>query len=107
MKYKKRYFLLLLKGIKKEGTKDVIFGTINRMEPLLSIRANVRIHENLTKEIGGDTLCVISVKNEWKEEVIFLLSLIGKFYKSNMLTLRNSGNIKKIISEENNNASTR
>ena len=99
MRYKKRYFLLELDGVSNpEDFEKQLYSTLNRIEPFLSIRSNFRVIRDLTKTDDYKTFGVIAVNNEYKYRVIFSLSLISKFYKSNLLTIMNSGNIKKIKS---------
>ncbi len=75
-----------------------MYSTLNNIEPFLAIRSNFRVIKGLTKFDGEKARGVIVVNNEYKYRVIFSLSLISKFYKSNLLTIMNSGNIKKIKS---------
>ncbi len=101
MRYKKRYFLLVLEGdIKLEEAEKMLFSTINKVEPFLAIRSNMRIIKERTKIKDEKVYMIISANNEYKHKVIFALSLISKFYKANLLTIKNSGNIKKINSFE-------
>ncbi|MCL4398377.1 MAG: Rpp14/Pop5 family protein [Candidatus Parvarchaeota archaeon] len=99
MRYKKRYFLVEIDGISsQEDFEKQLYSTLNRMEPFLAIRSNFRVIKDMTKFDGSRAIGVIAVNNEYKYRVIFSLSLISKFYKSNLLTIMNSGNIKKIKS---------
>jgi RNase P/RNase MRP subunit POP5 len=99
MRYKKRYFLVELEGVSNpEDFEKQLYSTLNKIEPFLAIRSNFRVIKDLTKTDGSTTIGVIAVNNEYKYHVIFSLSLISKFYKSNLLTIMNSGNIKKIKS---------
>ncbi|EGD71845.1 MAG: hypothetical protein CSMARM4_0012 [Candidatus Parvarchaeum acidiphilum ARMAN-4_'5-way FS'] len=99
MRYKKRYFLLRIEGVSsQEDAEKQLYSTLNKLEPFLAIRSNFRVIKGLTKFDGNNALVVIAVNNEYKYKVIFSLSLISKFYKSNLLTIMNSGNIKKIKS---------
>lgn len=101
MRVKRRYFLVSLSGVdSEEEFEKRIFSVLNKMSPLLSIRANVRVVKELTLKKDGFVLGVISVNNVYKSEVLFILSLIGKFYKSNLLTLKSSGSLKRLKSEE-------
>ena len=99
MRYKKRYFLVELEGVSNpEDFEKPLYSTLNKLEPFLAIRSNFRVMKDLTKTKDNRTVGVIAVNNEYKYRVIFFLSLISKFYKSNLLTIMNSGNIKKIKS---------
>ncbi len=99
MRYKKRYFLVELENVDNaEEFEQQLYSTINKIEPFLGIKSNFKIIKELTKIGENSTFGVIAVNNEYKFDVIFALSLISKFYKSNLLTITNSGNIKKIKS---------
>ncbi len=99
MRYKKRYFLVELEGVSNsEDFEKQLYYTLNKIEPLLAIRSNFKVIKDLTKIEVNKAVGVIAVNNEYKYRVIFSLSLISKFYKSNLLTIMNSGNIKKIKS---------
>lgn len=99
MRYKKRYFLVELEGVSNpDDFEKQLYSTLNKIEPFLAIRSNFRVIKDLTKIDGNKAIGVIAVNNEYKYRVIFSLSLISKFYKSNLLTIMNSGNIKKIKS---------
>ena len=99
MRYKKRYFLVELDGVNSaEEFERQLYSTINKVEPFLAIRSNFRIIKDFTKTGENKTYGVLAVNNEYKYRVIFSLSLISKFYKANLLTITNSGNIKKIKS---------
>ena len=99
MRYKKRYFLIRTVGEKdQENPERLLYSVINKMEPFLAIRSNFRVIKELTKQKGDEVFFVVAVNNEYKYKVIFILSLISKFYKVNLLTICNSGNIKKIKS---------
>ena len=101
MRAKKRYLLIEISGVdSSEEFENRLRSTLNKMEPLISIKANVRIIKELFSHVSDGILGVISVENSYKNQVIFLLSLIGKFYKSNLLTLKSSGSLKKIKVEE-------
>ncbi len=101
MRAKKRYLLIEISGVdSSEEFENRLRSTLNKMEPLISIKANVRIIKELFSRMPDGVLGVISVENSYKNQVIFLLSLIGKFYKSNVLTLKSSGSLKKIKVEE-------
>ncbi len=102
MRYKRRYVLLSLDNVGNgEDPEKMLFFTLNKMDPLLSIKSNFRVIKELTRSGGGKAVLVVSVNNEFKDHVIFVLSLIGKFYKSNMLTIKISGSLKKLKEEEN------
>ena len=99
MRYKKRYFLVELYGVSNpEDFEKQLYSPLNKIEPFLAIRSNFRVIKGLTKTEDNKTIGIIAVNNEYKYRVIFSLSLISKFYKSNLLTIMNSGNIKKIKS---------
>lgn len=101
MRIKKRYFLVSISGIDtQEEFEKRIFNTINKLAPLLVIKANIRVIKDLSIKIGQNIMGVISVNNDYKYEAIFILSLISKFYKSNLLTLKSSGSLKSIKLEE-------
>ncbi|MCL5420766.1 MAG: hypothetical protein M1284_03395 [Candidatus Parvarchaeota archaeon] len=99
MRYKKRYFLVELDGVDNaDEFEKEMYSALNKMEPFLAIRSNFRIVKELTSPKDSRTRGVIAVNDEYKYRVVFFLSLISKFYKSNLLTIMNSGNIKKIKS---------
>ncbi len=99
MRYKKRYFLVEIEGVSnQEDFEKQMYSTLNKIEPFLGIRSNFKVIKDLTKTKDDKTIGIIAVNNEYKYRVIFSLSLISKFYKSNLLTIMNSGNIKKIKS---------
>jgi hypothetical protein len=101
MRPKKRYILLSMSDVdSEEEFESRLFQTIIKMDPLLPIKGNFRLIRNLNKKIGGGFLGVISIGNKYKYDAIFLLSLVGKFYKSNLLTLKSSGSLKNIKKEE-------
>ncbi len=101
MRAKKRYLLIEISGIDSVEEFDKrIRSTLNNMEPLISIKANVRVIKDCFSSTTNGILGIVSVVNSYKNHVIFLLSLIGKFYKSNLLTLKSSGSLKKIKLEE-------
>lgn len=102
MRQKRRYILLLLSGVESENEfESMLFQTIIKLDPLLPVKGNFRVVKELTRETEDGFIGVISIANKYKYEVVFLLSLIGKFYKSNLLTLKSSGSLKKIKEEEN------
>ncbi len=98
MRYKKRYFLIELNGEFDDSVDKIIFNTVNKIEPFLAIRSNLRVINDGIKKYKNKTYFIIAVNNDFKYRVIFALSLISKFYKANLLTIKNSGNIKKIKS---------
>ncbi len=101
MRTKKRYLLVEISGITSaEEFEKAVRSTLNNLEPLISIKANLRIIKDCFSSTPDSILGILSVDNSYKNQVIFLLSLIGKFYKSNLLTLKSSGSLKKIKLEE-------
>lgn len=101
MRQKRRYVLLLLSGVGDESEfESRLFQTIVKLDPLLPIKGNFRVVKGLTKPVEGGVMGVISVANSYKYDAVFLLSLVGKFYKSNVLTLKSSGSLKRLKKEE-------
>ncbi|MCL5009565.1 MAG: hypothetical protein M1433_01095 [Candidatus Parvarchaeota archaeon] len=97
MRPKKRYILASLSGVdSEEEFEKMLFNTITKLDPLLPIKGNFRVIKGLTRKADGGMIGVISIANKYKYDVIFLLSLVGKFYKANLLTLKSSGNINKV-----------
>ncbi len=97
---KKRYILLFMDGVDTaEEFESRLFQTLIKLGPLLPIRGNFRVIKETTKRHENGFVGVVSVSNKYKYDVIFLLSLIGKFYKSNVLTLKSSGSLKKVKKE--------
>jgi RNase P/RNase MRP subunit POP5 len=83
-------------SLEEDNPEKIIFSVINKIEPLLAIRSNTRIIKDKIIKKGEKTYIILAVNNEYKYRVIFALSLISKFYKAKLLTIMNSGNIKKI-----------
>ncbi len=103
MRYKKRYILLYISGLENgEDVEKLLYSTMNRVDPLLAIKSNFRVVKELTRSEGENATLVVSVNNESKDHAIFVLSLMSKFYKSNMLTIKISGSLKRLKEEENN-----
>jgi RNase P/RNase MRP subunit POP5 len=101
MRVKRRYFLVSISGIdSEEEFEKRIFFVANKLSPLLAIKSNLRVIKDRGIKTPDGFLGVVSVNNVYKSEVVFILSLIGKFYKSNLLTLKSSGSLKKIKFEE-------
>lgn len=101
MRIKRRYVLVYMSGVdNRDEFEKRLFATVNRLSPLFAIKANLRTIKELYMGTKDGILGVISVNNEYKYEAIFILSLIGKFYKSNLLTLKSSGSLKSIKLEE-------
>ena len=74
-----------------------LFETVNKLDKTLSIRSNFKLIKDIFINKGGDTLSVISVNNKYKYDVIFILSLISRFFPAiNLVTFKNSGSLKKI-----------
>ena len=101
MRFKKRYILVFIEGMEDTGDfAKSIFSLLNRFDQFFGIKARVRVIPELTIKAKKGILGVISVDNEFKYHVVFLLSLFSKFYKANLLTIKNSGNLKRIKEEE-------
>ncbi len=101
MRYKRRYLLIAISGIDspEEFEKRIHF-TLNKLDPFLGIDANVRIIKELTLKSKNDVIGVISVNNKYLNHAIFILSMMGRFFKSNLLTLISSGSLKRLKAEE-------
>ena len=101
MRFKKRYVLVFVDGFNDvDGFSKAVFSILDRFDYFLAIRAGVKVIPELTVKTKNGLLGVISVSNEQVQHVIFLLSMFSKFYKANLLTIRNSGNLKRIKLEE-------
>ncbi len=101
MRFKKRYVLVFVDGFDDvDGFSKAVFSVLDRFDQFLAIRARVKVIPELTVKTKNGLLGVISVSNEQVQHVIFLLSMFSKFYKANLLTIRNSGNLKRIKLEE-------
>ncbi len=101
MRIKKRYILVKINKVDSvDAFEKMIFSTLNKLEPFLATRSNIKVIKETCLKTQSDVVGVIKINNVYVNEVIFLLSLIGKFYKSNLLTLKSSGNLRKLKLEE-------
>jgi len=101
MREKRRYILLYVSGISEvERFANIIYETVNKMNKTLAIQANINVIKDLYRKENNGILGVISVSNKYKYDVIFILSMIGRFFPAtNLVTLRSSGSLKKIKGE--------
>lgn len=101
MREKKRYFLLCASGVKDiKETSDILYRLMNGMDKTLAIRSNLRVIKDLYRNEDNCILTVISVINKYKYDVVFTLSLSGRFFPTvNIVTLKNSGSLKKLKGE--------
>lgn len=98
MHEKRRYILFFVNSIiDADGLEKMIYEAVNKLDKTLSIRSNLRLIKDLFIQRGNEVLSVMSVNNKYKYDVIFILSLISRFFPAiNLVTLKNSGSLKKI-----------
>ncbi len=80
----------------EEDVSKVIFSTVNRMDPFLNIRANLRVIKETFARTDSGSLIAVAVNNKYKYSFIFNVSMMRKFSSSNALTLTMSGSLKKL-----------
>ncbi|MBE5729627.1 hypothetical protein IG206_02400 [Candidatus Parvarchaeota archaeon] len=97
MRYKKRYILVKVSAIDSvEKFRDLVYSTINKFEPTLGIKSNLKVLDDVYLREKGGLLGVIRVSNKYKYQVIFTLSLMERAFPFNLITLSNSGSLKRL-----------
>ena len=101
MRYKRRYVLVKIIGITSaEEASKAVYSTMNRLYPLLGIKSNFRVLNELAVKLDGEIMTVVSVSNKYINDAIFILSLMRRFYNANLITVITSGSLRRIKSEE-------
>ncbi|MCW1294160.1 MAG: hypothetical protein OH316_00975 [Candidatus Parvarchaeota archaeon] len=97
IRYKKRYILAKIPALDSvERLRELVYSTVNRFEPTLGIRSNLKVIDDVYLRDDDGLLGVIRVNNRYKYQVIFTLSLMERVFPFNLITLSNSGSLKKL-----------
>lgn len=97
MRHKKRYILAEIPSADSiEKFRELVYSTVNKFEPTLGIRSSLKVMDDVYLKRKGGLLGVIRVGNKYKYQVIFTLSLMERAFPFNLITLSNSGSLKKL-----------
>ncbi len=97
MRYKKRYILVRVSAVENiEKFRDLVYSTVNKFEPTLAIRSSLKVIDDVYLKEKDGLLGVIRVSNKYKYQVIFTLSLMERDFPFNLITLSNSGSLKRL-----------